>query len=65
MQARVQGTQERMGETLDELRRRLSLQHINAHVKQRIQTQPYRASFIALGIGLLSGRYLRRRFRHA
>lgn len=65
LQARVEATENRMGETLDELGYRLSPQHINSEVKQRIQANPYRAGMIAMGAGLLSGLVLRRKFRHA
>ena len=65
MQQRVEATEHRMGETLDELGQRLSPQHINAEVKQRIQASPYQAGLYAMLAGLLSGLLLRRRFRHA
>ena len=65
MQARVELTESRMGETLDELGERLSPQHINAEVKQRIQANPYRAGLYAMLAGLVSGLMLRRKHRHA
>jgi ElaB/YqjD/DUF883 family membrane-anchored ribosome-binding protein len=65
MQARVELTESRMGETLDELGERLSPQHINAEVKQRIQANPYRAGLYAMLAGLVSGLLLRRKYRHA
>ena len=65
MQARVEATENRMGETLDELGRRLSPQHINAEVKKRIQANPYRSGFIAMAAGLLGGLFVRRKIRHA
>lgn len=64
MQSRVEATEDRLGETLDELGRRLSPQRLSAEVKQRIQANPYRSGLIALGAGLLSGLLLRRRLRH-
>ncbi len=54
MQARVEATEDRMGETLDELGYRLSPSHINQQVKHRIQANPYRFSLIAMGAGFLS-----------
>jgi ElaB/YqjD/DUF883 family membrane-anchored ribosome-binding protein len=65
MQARVEATEQQMGETLDELGRRVSPQYINARIKHRIQEQPYRASLIAIGAGLLSGFLLRWKLRRA
>ncbi|HWQ93231.1 MAG TPA: phage holin family protein [Clostridia bacterium] len=61
LQARVEATEERMGETLDELGRRLSPSHLNAQVKHTIQAQPYRSGLIAMAVGVLSGLILRRR----
>jgi ElaB/YqjD/DUF883 family membrane-anchored ribosome-binding protein len=65
MQMRVEQTESRMGETLDELGRRLSPSHINAEVKARISANPYRSGLIAMVAGVLSGFLLRRRLRHA
>ena len=60
MQARVESTENRMGETLDELGRRLSPHHIKTQVKRRIQENPYKSGLLALGAGLISGLFLRR-----
>ncbi len=65
IQTRVETTESRLGETLDELGYRLSPQHINAEIKQRIQANPYRVSFFAMAAGVLSGLVLRRKLRHA
>jgi hypothetical protein len=65
MQARVEATENKMGETLDELGQRLSPQHLNAELKQRIQTNPYRTGVFVMLAGVLSGMLLRRRLRHA
>ncbi len=65
MQHRVEDTENRMGETLDELGRRLSPQHINAQVKERIRSNPYRSGAIAMVAGIVSGFLLKRKFRHA
>jgi hypothetical protein len=64
MQARVEATENRMGETLDELGRRLSPSHINAQVKRRIQANPYQSGLIAMGAGLVSALFLKRKHRH-
>ncbi len=65
MQQRVEATENRMGETLEELGRRLSPQHINEQVKGKIRANPYRTSLVAMLAGILSGFLLRRKFRHA
>jgi hypothetical protein len=63
IQLRVEATENRMGETLDELGYRLSPQHLNTVVKDRIQANPYRAGMIAMGAGILGGLMLVRRSR--
>ncbi len=65
MQERVEATENRMGETLDELGRRLSPQHINAQVKEQIRSNPYGAGLVAMIAGIVSGLFLRRKLRHA
>jgi len=65
MQAQVQATEGQMGETLDELARRLDPQYINEKVKRRIREKPLRAGLMAVGAGLVSGLMLRRRLRRA
>jgi ElaB/YqjD/DUF883 family membrane-anchored ribosome-binding protein len=65
MQARVEATEQRVGDTLDELGRRLSPSHINAQVKHRIRENPMQTGLVAAGAGLLSGLILRRKFRHS
>jgi len=63
IQRRVEATENRMGETLDELGYRLSPSHINAEVKQHIRKSPYRSGAIAMGAGVVSGLLLRARRR--
>jgi hypothetical protein len=63
MQSRVEATENRMGETLDELGYRLSPSHLNAVMKDRIQANPYRAGMIAMGAGILGGMILVRKSR--
>ncbi len=65
MQSRVEATENRMGETIDELGRRLSPQYMKAKVQDSIEANPYRSGLIALGAGVLSGLFLRSRFRRA
>ena len=62
IQARVEATENRMGENLDELGRRLSPRHINRQIQRRIQTNPYRSGVIAMVAGLFSALVLRRKF---
>jgi hypothetical protein len=63
--ARVEATENRMEETMHELGRRLSPEHINAQLKQRIVEKPISAGFMAMLVGVMSGLLLRRKFRHA
>jgi ElaB/YqjD/DUF883 family membrane-anchored ribosome-binding protein len=65
IQAQVEETEQEMGETLDELGRRLSPAHINRRIKHRIQERPYRAGLIAMIAGVLSGMMVRRKFQRA
>jgi ElaB/YqjD/DUF883 family membrane-anchored ribosome-binding protein len=65
MQARVEATESRMGETLEEVGRRLNPAHINAQIKHRIQEKPYQSGVLALGAGLVSGLWLFRKGRRA
>lgn len=59
LQARVRVTETRMGESLDELGRRLSPRQISARMKVRISAHPYRAGLMAAAAGLVSGLALR------
>lgn len=61
MQSRVEATENRMGETLDELGRRVSPSHINAEVKRHISAKPYLSGLIAMAAGLVSGLLLYRK----
>jgi hypothetical protein len=64
LQGRIEARENRMGETLDELGRRLSPSHINAEVKNKIRRNPYRAGLVAMVIGLAGGLLLRRKLAH-
>lgn len=64
LQERVEATETRMGDTLEELGYRLSPQVIKERVKDNISSNPYRAGLVAMGFGLVSGLLLRRRFAH-
>jgi hypothetical protein len=61
MQARVEATEGRMGETLDELGRRLDPHYLNEQVKFRIQENPFGAGLVAMAAGVISGLLLQRR----
>lgn len=62
MQARVEATETRLGDTLEELGYRFSPEHVKAQVRDRICENPYRAGFVAMGFGLVGGLFLRRKF---
>ena len=59
LQIRVEQTEDRLGDTLDELGRRLSPSHVNAQVKRKIQAQPYKYGLIAIAAGFFSATLLR------
>jgi hypothetical protein len=61
LQGRIEARENRMGETLDELGRRLSPSYINAEMKNRIRRNPYRAGLVAMVVGLAGGLFLRRK----
>jgi len=61
LQAEVEATEHRMGETLDELGRRLTPSHINQQVKQKISAKPYSAGLVAMIAGLFSALLLQRK----
>jgi hypothetical protein len=65
MQSRVEDTQDHIGQTLEELRDRLSPQRIKVRIKHQIYGHPYQAGLLAVGAGLLSGLAVRRLFRRA
>lgn len=61
LQARVEATENRLGQNLDEIGRRLNPSHLNAQMKQKISEQPYRTGMIAMAVGVLSGLILKRK----
>jgi len=63
LQSQVEITERRMGETLDELGRRLNPRHINKRVKQRLAEKPYQAGLVAILAGFFGGRWVRRKFQ--
>lgn len=65
IEADVERTEQEMGETLDELGRRLSPHHINQRIKTQISERPFRAGLIAMLAGLVSGMMVRRKFQRA
>lgn len=65
MQQRVEATETRMGDTLEELGHRFSPQHLKTQVKDTINANPYRAGLLAAGVGLASGLFIRSKFSRA
>lgn len=65
LQQRVEATETRMGDTLDELGHRLNPSAIKEQVGDRISANPYRAGLIAMGVGVVSGLVMRRKFQRA
>lgn len=63
--ASVVATENEMGETMDEIRRRLSPRYANERIKARISAHPYRWNFIAMGTGLVSAFMVKRKILHA
>ena len=65
LEAQVEETEYQMGATLDELGYRLSPQYLKARLKGKLRQNPYRAGLIALGVGLIGGLVMRRKFRRS
>jgi hypothetical protein len=65
LEARVERTEDRMAETLEELGHRLNPKFISARFKGNLRQQPYRAGLIAMTVGLCSGWLLTRKLRKA
>ncbi len=65
LQTRVEATETRLSETLDELGRRVSPRHIKAKAVQGIKDRPYYSSLFAMLGGLVSAFLIKRRFQRA
>ncbi len=65
LEKRVECTEERIGQTIEELGRRVKPSYINARIKGRLREKPYRNGFIAMGLGILSGLIVRAKLRRA
>ena len=65
IEAQVEETENRLGETLDTLGRRLSPGYINQKVKRRIQQSPYQSGLLAMAAGLIGGLFLTRGSRRS
>ena len=65
LEKRVEHTEERMTETLEELQRRVKPSYINAQIKGRLSEKPYRNSLVAIVLGVLSGFFVRAKLRRA
>jgi len=65
LEKRVERTEERIGETIEELGRRVKPSYIKARINQRVSEKPYRNSLIAMAVGVVSGLFVRAKFRRA
>lgn len=65
LQSCVEATESRLGETLDELGRRVSPTHLKAKAAKGIKDRPYYSSLAAMVTGFLSAFLIRRRFHRA
>lgn len=65
LERRVEHTEARMNETLNELGRRMKPSYFNAQIKGRLRQKPYRNSLVAIGLGILSGIAVRAKIRRA
>jgi hypothetical protein len=63
LQASVEVTETMMSDTLGELGERLSPAHIKAEVGHRISEKPYKFSAVAMGLGLVSGLWMKSKIR--
>jgi hypothetical protein len=63
--AHVVATEAMIGDTMDEIGRRLSPRYANERIKQRISAHPYRWNLIAMGTGLLSAFLVKMKIAHA
>jgi hypothetical protein len=63
LQASVEVTESMMSDTLEELGDRLSPTHIKAEVGRKISEKPYKFGAVAMGLGLLSGLWMKRKLR--
>jgi hypothetical protein len=59
--ASVVATEQMMGETVEEISRRLSPHYASEQFKRKFQQHPYRWNLIAMGTGLVSALLLKRR----
>jgi hypothetical protein len=63
LQASVEVTEAMMSDTLGELGERLSPSHVKAEVGHRISEQPYKFGAVAMGLGLVSGLWMKSKLR--
>lgn len=64
LQQRVEATETRLGDTLEELGYHFSPRYLKERVQSNVTSNPYRAGLVAMGVGLVSGLLLRRKFAH-
>jgi len=65
IQASVVATEQMMGETVEEIGRRLTPHYANQQFKRKFQEHPYRWNLIAIGTGVASALWVKRRINHA
>jgi len=63
LERRLERTEDRIRDTMDELGRRIKPSYVNARIKGRLSEKPYRNSLIAMGVGVLSGLIVRAKLR--
>jgi hypothetical protein len=65
IQASVVATEQMMGETVEEIGRRLTPHYASRQFKRKFQEHPYRWNLIAVGTGVASALWLKHRINHA
>jgi len=63
--ANVVATEQMMGETVQEIGRRLTPHYANQQFRRKFQEHPYRWNLIAIGTGFVSALWVKRRMNHA
>jgi hypothetical protein len=64
IQASVVAAEAAMGDTMDEIKRRLKPSYANEVVKDKIREHPYRWNFVAMGTGLAGALLVKHKMAH-
>jgi Putative Actinobacterial Holin-X, holin superfamily III len=64
IQASVVATEQMMGETVEEIGRRLTPHYASQQFKRKFQEHPYRWNLIAMGTGLVSALWVKHKINH-